>query len=124
MSNININKLPVPTWTWLKVNECTVAVPEKFEKPECIIDNMPEDVKVGSVDFTSVCLGDVELGAGEEFKKISHGAKTGGTSYTVSAGVKQEAHPDLPGGEGGQTGGGGSTNPEPNPGTGGDKPEL
>ncbi len=88
MSNININKLPVPTWTWLKVNEYEVAVPEKFEKPECIIDNMPEEIKVGSVDFTSVCLGDVELGAGEEFKKISHGAKTGGTSYTVSAGVK------------------------------------
>ena len=28
------------------------------------------------------------------------------------------AHPDLPGGEGGQTGGGGSTNPTPNPSTG------
>ena len=38
--------------------------------------------------------------------------------------AQQEAHPDLPGGEGGQTGGGGSTNPEPSPGTGGDKPEL
>ena len=30
------------------------------------------------------------------------------------------AHPDLPGGEGGQTGGGGSTNPTPNPSTGDD----
>ena len=30
------------------------------------------------------------------------------------------AHPDLPGGEGEQTGGGGSTNPAPNPSTGGD----
>ena len=30
------------------------------------------------------------------------------------------AHPDLPGGEGEQTGGGGSTNPTPNPSTGGD----
>ena len=39
------------------------------------------------------------------------------------------AHPDLPGGEGGQTGGGGSTNPTPNPSTGdddngGDSPEI
>ena len=39
------------------------------------------------------------------------------------------AHPDLPGGEGGQTGGGGSTNPTPNPSTGdddngGDSPSL
>ena len=39
------------------------------------------------------------------------------------------AHPDLPGGEGEQTGGGGSTNPTPNPSTGGDdnggdSPEL
>ena len=30
------------------------------------------------------------------------------------------AHPDLPGGEGEQTGGGGSTNPTPNPSTGDD----
>ena len=39
------------------------------------------------------------------------------------------AHPDLPGGEGEQTGGGGSTNPTPNPSTGGednggDSPEI
>ena len=39
------------------------------------------------------------------------------------------AHPDLPGGEGEQTGGGGSTNPTPNPSTGGEdnggnSPEL
>ena len=32
----------------------------------------------------------------------------------------QAAHPDLPGGEGEQTGGGGSTNPTPNPSTGDD----
>ena len=39
------------------------------------------------------------------------------------------AHPDLPGGEGEQTGGGGSTNPTPSPSTGdddngGDSPEI
>ena len=39
------------------------------------------------------------------------------------------AHPDLPGGEGEQTGGGGSTNPTPSPSTGdddngGDRPEI
>ena len=39
------------------------------------------------------------------------------------------AHPDLPGGEGEQTGGGGSTNPTPSPSTGGgedngDKPNI
>ena len=36
------------------------------------------------------------------------------------------AHPDLPGGEGEQTGGGGNTNPTPSPGGGdnGDKPNL
>ncbi|MEE3398860.1 MAG: hypothetical protein VZR64_05285, partial [Eubacterium sp.] len=88
MNNISINKLPVPTWTWLKVNEYKVAVPDKFEKTESVLDTMPEEVKVGKVDFTSVCLGDVELGAGEEFRKISHMAKTGGDSYTVAAGVK------------------------------------
>ncbi|MBO5609239.1 MAG: SufD family Fe-S cluster assembly protein [Eubacterium sp.] len=90
MSEIAINKLPVPTWTWLKVNEYTVAVPDKFEKAEGLVDTMPEEVKVGKVDFTSVCLGDVELGAGEEFRRISHAAKTGGASYTVPAGVKVE----------------------------------
>ena len=90
MSEIAINKLPVPTWTWLRVNEYTVAVPDKFEKAEGLVDTMPEEVKVGKVDFTSVCLGDVELGAGEEFRRISHAAKTGGASYTVPAGVKVE----------------------------------
>ena len=88
MNNININKLPVPTWTWLKVNEYTVAVPEKLERAKCDVETMPEEVKVGAVDFASLALGDVELGAGDEFRKISHAAKTGGASYTVSAGVK------------------------------------
>ena len=88
MSNININKLPVPTWTWLKVNEYTVAVPEKLERAKCDVETMPEEVKVGAVDFDSLALGDVELGAGDEFKKISPAAETGGASYTVSAGVK------------------------------------
>ncbi len=88
MNNISINKLPVPTWTWLKVNEYKVAVPDKFEKTESVLDTMPEEVKVGKVDFTSICLGDVELGAGEDFRKMSHMAKTGGDSYTVAAGVK------------------------------------
>lgn len=88
MNNISINKLPVPTWTWLKVNDYKVAVPDRFEKAKSIIDTMPEDVKVGKVDFTSICLGDVELGAGEDFRKISHNAKTGGDSFTVGAGVK------------------------------------
>ena len=32
MSEIAINKLPVPTWTWLKVNEYTVAVRLKSER--------------------------------------------------------------------------------------------
>ncbi len=88
MSNISINKLPVPTWTWLKVNEYKVAVPDKFQKADSVVETMPEEVKVGKVDFTSVCLGDVELGAGEAFRKISHMAKTGGDSFTVAAGVK------------------------------------
>ena len=88
MSDIIINKLPVPTWTWLKVNDKRVAVPEVIARAEAEVDSMPEEVKVGKVDFTSVCLGDVELGAGEEFRKLSHMAKTGGASYTVSAGVK------------------------------------
>ncbi len=88
MNNININKLPVPTWTWLKVNEYTVAVPEKIEGVDANVDTLPDEVKVGKVDFTSLCLGDVELGAGEEFRRISHKAKVNGKSYTVSAGVK------------------------------------
>jgi ABC-type transport system involved in Fe-S cluster assembly, permease component len=90
MSEIKINKLPVPTWTWLKVNDYTVAVPDKFEKAECEATNMPAEVKVGAVDFTSIALGDVELGAGEDFRKLSHQAKTGGASFTVPAGVKVE----------------------------------
>ena len=88
MNNISINKLPVPTWTWLKVNDYTVAVPDKFEKAQCEATNMPAEVKVGAVDFTSIALGDVELGAGEDFRRLSHKAKTGGASFTVPAGIK------------------------------------
>ena len=52
-------------------------------------------------------------------------ATYGGEHKNFLTPTSQEvAHPDLPDGEGGQTGGGGSTTPEPNPGTGGDKPEL
>ena len=88
MKNISINKLPVPTWTWLKVNDQTVAVPDVLERAECTALNMPSEVKEGKVDFTSICLGEIELGAGEEFRQLSHRAKTGGASYTVSADVK------------------------------------
>ena len=90
MSEMIINKLPVPTWTWLKVNEKSVKTPVKVVRADESIENMPENVKVGKVDFTSICLGDVELGAGEEFRKFSHAAKTGGVSYTVPAGIKVE----------------------------------
>ena len=90
MNNMIINKLPAPTWTWLRVNEHTVAVPDKLEKAECTVDSMPSEVIEGKVDFTSICLGDVELGAGEEFRQMSHKAKTGGMSYTVSSDVKVE----------------------------------
>ena len=90
MNNMIINKLPAPTWTWLRVNEHTVAVPDVLEKAVCTVENMPSEVREGKVDFTSICLGDVELGAGEEFRQMSHKAKTGGASYTVSADVKVE----------------------------------
>ncbi|MBR6402964.1 MAG: SufD family Fe-S cluster assembly protein [Eubacterium sp.] len=88
MNNISTNKLPAPTWTWLNVNEHKVAVPENVIKAESSSEDIPEEVKVGKVDFSSICLGDIELGAGEEFRKYSHVAKTGGNSYTVSSGVK------------------------------------
>ena len=88
MNNISTNKLPAPTWTWLNVNEHRVEVPENVIKAESSSENIPEEVKVGKVDFSSICLGDIELGAGEDFRKYSHVAKTGGNSYTVSAGVK------------------------------------
>ena len=88
MNNITINKLPVPTWTWLKVNDKKIAVPESVSKAEVKVEEVPADVKVGKVDFASICLGDVELGAGEEFRRFSHTAKTEGKSFTVSAGVK------------------------------------
>lgn len=90
MNNMIINKLPAPTWTWLRVNEHTVAVPDVMEKAVCTVENMPSEVREGKVDFTSICLGDVELGAGEEFRQMSHKAKTGGASYTVPADVKVE----------------------------------
>lgn len=88
MSEIVINKLPAPTWNWLRVNDYRVAVPDRLVGAECTIDNMPDEVKVGKVDFASVALGDVELGAGEDFRQLSHSAKTCGASYTVGAGVK------------------------------------
>ena len=90
MSSIDINKLPVPTWTWLKVNENTVAVPDVITKAAYEMDEVSDEVKVGAVDFSSLCLGDVELGAGDEFRKFSHKAKTGGVSFTVGSGVKVE----------------------------------
>lgn len=88
MKNININFLPVPTWTWLKVNERNVSVPDTLSRMDPDVENMPDEVKSGAVDFSSLCLGDVELGAGAEFRDYSHRAHTGGTSFTVSAGVK------------------------------------
>ena len=54
MKNITINKLPVPTWTWLKVNDKSIAVPDSVTKAEAEVEDMPAEVKVGKVDFTSI----------------------------------------------------------------------
>lgn len=88
MNNITINKLPVPTWTWLRVNEKNIEIPTNTVRAEITESEVPAEVKAGAVDFTSIALGDIELGAGEDFRKFSHAAKTGGDSYTVGAGVK------------------------------------
>ena len=36
MSKIEINQLPVPTWTWLKVNEKSIEVPERIVPVEIV----------------------------------------------------------------------------------------
>ena len=90
MNNIIINKLPAPTWTWLRVNEKNIEIPSEVVRAEITESEVPAEVKAGAVDFTSIALGDIELGAGDQFRKYSHAAKTGGDSYTVGAGVKVE----------------------------------
>lgn len=90
MSDITINKLPAPTWTWLKVNDKTVAVPDNLVMTETDLDNLPDEVSVGAIDYSSICLGEVELGAGEEFRKVSDKSGIGVNSYTVAAGTKVE----------------------------------
>ena len=88
MANVNINSLPAPTWTWLKVNEKQIAVPDSLVMADTDLLNLPDEVSVGAIDFGSICLGEVELGAGNEFKKVSDRSGVTVNSYSVASGVK------------------------------------
>ncbi|MBQ8490167.1 MAG: SufD family Fe-S cluster assembly protein [Pseudobutyrivibrio sp.] len=68
--DLKINKLPVPTWNWLKVNDYQVAIPEEINEASYRINT--KDVNLQSVQsFADVSLEGIEIGAGNEFKSIS-----------------------------------------------------
>ena len=88
MESIKINKLPVPTWTWLKVNDKNIQVPANVYQADMDLMNIPEEVSIGAINFSSLALGEQELGAGEEFARFSEKSGVGVTSFTVGAEVK------------------------------------
>ena len=88
MESIKINKLPVPTWTWLKVNDKNVKVPSEVVQADMDLMNIPEEVNIGAISFSAISLGEQELGAGDEFRKFSDKSGVGVTSFTVPAGTK------------------------------------
>ena len=90
LGDIRINKLPVPTWNWLKVNEKTVAVPSNVVAAVAEVETLPEEVSVlaGVSDLAVYGLDSVELGAGEEYKEFVNGTGVGVAIYSVAGGVK------------------------------------
>lgn len=88
MESIKINKLPVPTWTWLKVNDKNIQVPADVIQGDMDLMNIPEEVSIGAINYSALTLGEQELGAGEEFAKFSEKSGVPVTSFTVGAGVK------------------------------------
>ena len=89
MSKIEINQLPVPTWTWLKVNEKSIEVPERIVPVEISTETMPAEVTEGTVaDITVTGFDGMELGAGQDFKNYVVNADFPAVSYSVEAGVK------------------------------------
>ena len=64
MSKIEINQLPVPTWTWLKVNEKSIEVPERIVPVEISTETMPAEVTEGTVtDITVTARAAEDAGA-------------------------------------------------------------
>lgn len=85
---MKINRLPAPTWRWMKVNESDIELPANASgaKPECIC---PEGVRLSTAQSQK---SDLPGGLGEEFNAwISENIKET-TVISVDSGVK----PDSP----------------------------
>ncbi len=90
MKTVNINKLPVPTWTWLKVNEKTVQLSDYICGISPEVMNTPMEIAIDNEyhDFKNPEFLEMELGAGEELRDMVRDAGAVSNCYRVSAGVK------------------------------------
>ncbi len=71
--DLSINKLPVPTWNWLKVNDYRVSVPEDILEAGYNISPV-SNIDIEQKDnFSDAGLGGIEAGAGDDFRRFSEG---------------------------------------------------
>jgi Fe-S cluster assembly scaffold protein SufB len=89
LGEISINKLPAPTWTWLKVNEKNISVPSGLVRMNYEKDNVPAEISA-SADAWEGNLTKVELSAGEDFRALSDESTVESDTYIVPDGVEVE----------------------------------
>ncbi len=72
MKTVKINKLPLATWTWLKVNDRTVQLNDYICGITPEIKNIPMEIVTEDEyhDFKNPDFLDMELGAGEELRDM------------------------------------------------------
>ncbi|MBR1623823.1 MAG: SufD family Fe-S cluster assembly protein [Pseudobutyrivibrio sp.] len=69
--DLKINKLPVPTWNWLKINDHQTTVPDDITEASFEINAVQKVDIQNKNTFADVKLNEIEIGAGNEFKAVS-----------------------------------------------------
>ncbi|MCR5214837.1 MAG: SufD family Fe-S cluster assembly protein [Eubacterium sp.] len=90
MKTITINKLPIPTWTWLKVNDRTVELNDYISGVSPKIIDIPMEIEVDNEyhDFKNPDFLDMELGAGEGLGDLIRDCGAISNCYRVKKGDK------------------------------------
>ena len=90
MGDIKINKLPIPTWNWLKVNDKRISLKKYISVMSPVSEEVPEGVTMEADfrDFMNPEFLEMEISAGEELKELIKDSGALSTLYKVSKGTK------------------------------------
>ncbi len=90
MEQMTVNRLPVKTWRWLKMNEANADIDLTRKGTADISSDVPETGELTAM-MKPVIREEVPTGIGEEFCKLMEEAGATVRSYELTAGAKTES---------------------------------